>query len=567
MKALILAAGFGTRLLPYTGHTPKPLFPISGKPLLTILIENLKRSGCTGIMINTHHLHEQIEDFITNQDFEIPVLTRYEPAILGTGGAIRNNADFFDASPFMVINSDIQTDIDLREVYAFHLDHHQPATLVLHDYQPFNHVSVTEKGLIIGFHEQVKPCPDEAVIKLAFTGIQVLDAGLIPLIREQNYFSSIDLYQHMISQNRLPGALIVKDHYWADIGTPESYLDTAYRAAAPMAFQQAFSMTPKETILQQPLKGDGSDRKWFRLSAGKNTLILCHHGIRNQTDPCEVDSFIQIGQHLQQKKIPVPAIYYHDAFAGMVFLEDLGDTHLEDVVRRLQHRNDRLDVYRKVIEILIHMSQDGKTDFLPSMTFQTAAYSRELIMEKECRYFRDAFLKTTMNMDFPGHLLEKDFSDLADAALLNGINGFMHRDFQSRNIMVRNDTFLLIDFQGGRIGPLQYDLASLLIDPYVKLPFEEQLELMDFCGNQLKKQMNLHPESFRKSVFYCALTRNLQILGAFGYLSRVKGKKWFEQHLPRAIQSLRYYLHKTDPKEFPVLKSIAQTLETERGKI
>jgi aminoglycoside/choline kinase family phosphotransferase len=90
---------------------------------------------------------------------------------------------------------------------------------------------------------------------------------------------------------------------------------------------------------------------------------------------------------------------------------------------------------------------------------------------------------------------------------------------------------------------------------------------MDFCGNQLKKQMNLHPESFRKSVFYCALTRNLQILGAFGYLSRVKGKKWFEQHLPRAIQSLRYYLHKTDPKEFPVLKSIAQTLETERGKI
>ncbi|MBA4369116.1 MAG: aminoglycoside phosphotransferase [Desulfobacterium sp.] len=565
MKALILAAGFGTRLLPYTNHTPKPLFPISGNPLLNLIIENLKRSGCTGIVINTHHLHEKIEAFIASQNYGIPVITQYEPTILGTGGAIKNTADFFDASPFMVINSDILTDISLRDVYEFHLGHNQSATLVLHDHQAYNNVSVTNKGSIIGFHEQVAPSQDGIMKKLAFTGIQVLDADLIPLIQQQNYFSSIDLYQHMISKNQMPKALIVKDHFWTDIGTPESYLDTEYRFSAPQAFQKAFSISSTGMISKEKLKGDGSDRQWYRLSAENRTLILVRHGIREQIDTCEVDSFIQIGQHLQQKKIPVPAIYGYNAFSGLVFLEDLGDTHLEDVVKQLKHHKDRMAVYQEVIKLLIHMSQNGKIDFLPSMTYQTREYSKDLIIEKECRYFKDAFLKNYMKMNCPEKPLENDFSDLADSALQNGMRGFMHRDFQSRNIMVKENSFYLIDFQGGRIGPLQYDLASLLIDPYVALPFDEQMELIDFCAKTLEDIVSVPIETFRKSVFYCALTRNLQILGAFGYLSLVKGKKWFEQYIPCALQSLRYYLQKTDKNELPVLKTIAETLKNKRG--
>ncbi len=565
MKALILAAGFGTRLLPYTHHTPKPLFPVSGKPLLNLIIENLIRSGCTGVIINTHHLHEKIETFIAGQNYEIPVITRYEPTILGTGGAIKNTADFFDSSPFMVINSDILTDINLRDVYEFHLSHDQSATLVLHDHQVYNHVSVTNNGSIIGFHEQVAPSQDGTLKKLAFTGIQVLDADLIPLIRQQNYFSSIDLYQHMISQNQMPKALIVQDHFWTDIGTPESYLDTVYRFAAPQAFQKAFSISSTGMISKDKLKGDGSDRQWYRLTAENRTLILVRHGIREQINTCEVDSFIQIGQHLQQKKLPVPVIYSFDAFAGLVFLEDLGDTHLVDVVQQLKHRSNRIAVYQEVIQLLIHMSQNGKIDFLPTMTYQTREYSKELIIEKECRYFKDAFVKAYMKMNCPEKPLENDFSDLADSALKNGINGFMHRDFQSRNIMVKGSSYYLIDFQGGRIGPLQYDLASLLIDPYVALAFEEQMELIDFCAKALENIASIPIETFRKSVFYCALTRNLQILGAFGYLSLVKGKKWFEQNIPCALQSLTYYLQKTEKNELPVLKAVAETINNERG--
>ena len=87
MKALILAAGLGTRLRPFTDHTPKPLFTVSGRALLDITIAKLIEAGCTAVMINTHHLHDQIERFVARQIYAIPVQTRYEPRILGTGGA------------------------------------------------------------------------------------------------------------------------------------------------------------------------------------------------------------------------------------------------------------------------------------------------------------------------------------------------------------------------------------------------------------------------------------------------------------------------------------------------
>ena len=96
MKALILAAGLGTRLRPYTDHTPKPLFSIQGRPLLDIMIFKLIAAGCKAVIINTHHRHAQIESFIAQQTYPIPIQTRYEPDILGTGGAIKNVADFWN---------------------------------------------------------------------------------------------------------------------------------------------------------------------------------------------------------------------------------------------------------------------------------------------------------------------------------------------------------------------------------------------------------------------------------------------------------------------------------------
>ncbi|MGD2030575.1 MAG: sugar phosphate nucleotidyltransferase, partial [Desulfobacterales bacterium] len=120
MKALILAAGFGTRLLPFTKNTPKALFPVAGRSLLHTIILSLQNAGCKAVIINTHHLHKKIDAYLLRQKYAIPVITRHESEILGTGGAIKNVADFWDDNPFMVINCDIFTDIDLKKVYDFH---------------------------------------------------------------------------------------------------------------------------------------------------------------------------------------------------------------------------------------------------------------------------------------------------------------------------------------------------------------------------------------------------------------------------------------------------------------
>ena len=128
MKAMILAAGYGTRLQPYTNHTPKPLFPIAGRPLLDAIIRRLQQAGCRAVIVNTHHLHQQIEDFIAGQHYSLEVYTRHEPQILGTGGAVKNVADFWDNQPFMVINADIIADIDLAKVYITHCRHRPAAT-------------------------------------------------------------------------------------------------------------------------------------------------------------------------------------------------------------------------------------------------------------------------------------------------------------------------------------------------------------------------------------------------------------------------------------------------------
>jgi aminoglycoside/choline kinase family phosphotransferase len=156
--------------------------------------------------------------------------------------------------------------------------------------------------------------------------------------------------------------------------------------------------------------------------------------------------------------------------------------------------------------------------------------------------------------------LEDEFRSLADKALKFSMNGFMHRDLQSRNIMVRDNRFYFIDFQGGRLGPIQYDLASLLIDPYVNLSRPVQEILLEFAVKTLSPVIRIDPDKFLFCYQYCAITRNLQILGAFGFLSRIKKKTYFEKYIPNAIKTLKHNLFSLDTIELTGLKAIVEKL-------
>lgn len=558
MKALLLSAGFGTRLLPYTRHTPKPLFPVGGIPLIDRSIQQLADAGFREVVVNTHYLHERIEAHLNCGTYPISVHTRFEPAILGTGGAIRNTADFWDSGPFLVMNSDIVTDIDLKTVFRSHCDHPWPVTLVLVDREPFNLVSASKAGFVVDFHAET--VPPEAV-QLAFTGIQVIDPEVIGGIPENSFYSSIDLYRKLILEGRKIAAFTPKDIQWQDVGTPESYRDVDLRLSAPKAFEQAFGIAPAGPVAIHELAGDGSDRKWYRLHSGAASLVMADHGIRKETGITEVDSFLYIGNLLQSLGIPVPRIFLGDPFSGLVFLEDLGDTHLQRIVRGHTDAGQTLTLYRRIIDSLMDLSIRAGKDFESKNAYQSAVYDRELILEKECRYFGEAFLQGFLGLEVDMAYLADDFEQLADSALRGACMGFMHRDMQSRNIMIKDGRHFFIDFQGGRIGPLQYDLASLLIDPYVALPFEIQMHLLGYCSSRIASRSVCGENAFESCFFACALTRNLQILGAFGHLSRVKGKTDFENYIPQALATLRAYLSKTDPEDYPDLKAIVGKAE------
>jgi len=555
---MILAAGYGTRLRPYTNHTPKPLFSIAGRPLIDEIIRRLQQAGCDAVIINTHHLHRQIESFVAEQNYRVAVYTRYEPEILGTGGAIKNVSDFWDKQPFMVINADIVADIDLAEVYGAHCRRQAPATLVLCDDPQFNSVAVEQDQWITGFCDPPRDERSAAGRLLTFTGVQVLDPLVLDDIPAGRPYSSIDAFKKILARGQKLAAIVVPKDRWQDIGTPASYRRAALERAMPLAFKKVYPAADSEPIERLKLKGDGSQRQWYRLKNRRGSLIMVDHGIRPTRSTSEVDSFVQLGKHLFRRGVPVPRIHCYDTFCGLVFLEDLGDEHLQQAVKSMDDPRAIIRQYRAVIDQVIRMSRLGAETFDPTWAYQTPVYDQHLILDKECRYFQEAFLNGYLGYKIRFRELEPEFTALAERALHNPTMGFMHRDMQSRNIMRNGGTVFFIDFQGGRIGPLQYDLASLLIDPYVALPQDMQNRLVDYCLERLSATAAVDPAEFRTCFHYCSLTRNLQILGAYAYLSRVKGKRQFEQYIPAALGTLRSTLAAGDPHEFPRLTEVVE---------
>jgi aminoglycoside/choline kinase family phosphotransferase/dTDP-glucose pyrophosphorylase len=550
MKAMILAAGLGTRLRPYSRHTPKPLFTINGRPLLDIIVERLQQAGCKGAIINTHYHHKQIESYVAQRAYAFPVITRHEPEILGTGGGIRNMADFWDDAPMLVINADIVCDIDLAAVYAYHQDHASPVTMVMHDRKKFNSVSVDENDWVVGFKHGD---PDGSVGRqMAFTGIHVLDRRVLDFVPASGPAHIIDAYQRMLDAGEQIQAYVSRDHYWQDIGTPQSYRKTVYDHMAPLAFEAAYGARPQGPIDCHRLQGDGSDRRWYRLETESGQLIMADHGIREGLQRQEVDAYVDIGKHLWSNSAAVPHIWAYDRLAGLVFIEDLGDRNLQQVVAQ-QSYSQRQVQYKSVIDRWVALTMLGHRGFDPHWTYQTDRYDRQVILENECRYFIEAFLRDFLGWDITFDEMALEFEALAHEAMKAGPIGLMHRDLQSRNIMIKDDIYF-IDFQGARLGPLQYDLASLLIDPYVGLPHSLQEELLDYCATELERRYDIDADIFSRGYPYCAITRNLQMLGAFSHLSLVKGKSEFEAYLPGAIQILERRLTSNQSLTIPLPK-------------
>ncbi len=303
-----------------------------------------------------------------------------------------------------------------------------------------------------------------------------------------------------------------------------------------------------------PLAGDGSQRSFERVviqDTGETFIVMVNFPL-NETRKKENYAYLMIGRHLIKQGLPLPEIFKHDLEKGIFIMEDLGNISLQDEVLS---SNDPIHVYRQILNLLLKMQLSGKRDFNTDYCCQTRSYDISVMREREAHYFRDSFLVGYLDYRDGISELESSFEHLFESVSVSEDFFFMHRDFQSRNIMKTKGGFAVIDWQGARLGPLGYDLASLLIDPYVNLSNDKKDELYDYYLVSLGRKNKGLAHNLEKSYPYIAVLRNLQILGAFSFLTLRQGKDKFKKYIPSAVESLYKMLNDlSDPALTPLCR-------------
>jgi len=253
MKAMILAAGFGTRLRPLTDKRPKALMPVANRAILTWCVDYLRNYGCSEIILNAHHHHEQVVDYVRRHPSHgVKTEVRVESVILGTGGGIKNVEDFFGRDPFVVMNVDILTDIDLQEAVHRHGSSGALVTLLLHDCAPYNQIEVDEEGSITDIGETAHSG------RLAFTGIHIIDPRVLAVIPAGGFSDIIPCYRNLIRDGEPVKAYVSRNHYWRDIGSVTQYMEANRDfAARPFLIGEGCRIDPSARLEEWAVIGDG----------------------------------------------------------------------------------------------------------------------------------------------------------------------------------------------------------------------------------------------------------------------------------------------------------------------
>ena len=315
-------------------------------------------------------------------------------------------------------------------------------------------------------------------------------------------------------------------------------------------FEEHFQM-PVERI--QPLQGElgGSGRNILRLSAGKTTAIGILYGVREENL-----AFLSFSRHFLRHGLPVPKIYAEDLNQGAYLEEDLGDTTLFEFLSKNRAGEkiapEVIEAYRKVVAVLPRFQVEAGRDLDYSVCYPRGSFDRQSI-SWDLNYFKYYFLRLAA-IPFSEQALEDDFGKLTDFLLTAPSDYFLYRDFQSRNIMLRGGKPYFVDYQGGRKGALQYDIASLLFDAKADLPPDVRQQLLNAYLDALESFIDLDREAFLGYYYAYVYVRILQALGAYGFRGFYERKAHFLQSVPYALKNLRWLLHNAKlPIELPTL--------------
>ena len=315
-------------------------------------------------------------------------------------------------------------------------------------------------------------------------------------------------------------------------------------------------LTHEKLLSKEELSASGSNRRYFRLESKKTSLI----GVEG-TSIEENKAFIEMAKHFHNQGLSVPKFLAQTEDGRFYIQEDLGDTLLFDAIAEGRKTGvfceQEKELLRKTMRKLPAIQVLGAQDFDFSICYPQPKFNERSILW-DLNYFKYCFLKST-GLDFQENLLEDDFARLSELLLRSQSNTFMYRDFQSRNVMIKDDEPYFIDFQGGRKGPLYYDVASFLWQAKAQYKKELREELLQAYLDALKEFMPVNEADFKEQLKHFVLFRTLQVLGAYGFRGYFEKKPHFLQSIPFALENLRAIL-KNEFSEYPYLLRILKQM-------
>lgn len=310
--------------------------------------------------------------------------------------------------------------------------------------------------------------------------------------------------------------------------------------------------TGKSNPQIEPLPSSGSNRRYYRLTKDDVSIIGVHGQSREENR-----AFIELSSHFRKQQLNTPEVFAVSDDEMFYIQQDLGDTVLFDAIKggRLTgvFSNEEKELLHKTVSQLADFQVKGACGLDFSVCYPQPEFNNRSVYW-DLNYFKYNFLKTT-EMEFQEDLLENDFDKMAQNLLHDKSDTFLYRDFQSRNVMLVNNEPYFIDYQGGRKGPVYYDVASFLWQAKANFPAELRDELITTYIASLKKHREVDESKFIKKLRLFVLFRTLQVLGAYGFRGYFEKKPHFIQSIPFALNNLRELL-KDGFNEYPYLNDI-----------